>query len=112
MSLPLHWSTPVAIELLFPERTRGGVYVEHGTMVLDLSFGVKVFRIRHTLQDFARGAYGVFPLRNLQQRPDLLDDALKRAPSSETGKTVMRLHGTGPEMWVDLALVRSDLGYP
>jgi len=50
------WTGPVAIELLFPERTTGGVRVQGEHVILDLAHGIKTRKARRAAGDFRTGA--------------------------------------------------------
>jgi len=50
------WAAPIAVEVLFPERTSGGVRIEDGAIVVDLSLGLDVRRHRRAAGDFREGA--------------------------------------------------------
>lgn len=80
------WQAPVVVELLFPDRTQGGVRVSEGRITIDLTYGIKQRRIRKTTGDFRMGALSHVEL-----------DALKRAKPRSKGAapaspTVNELH--------------------
>lgn len=50
------WSGPVAMEVLFPERTAGGAAVEGESVFVDLSFGATIRKLRREAGDFRTGA--------------------------------------------------------
>ena len=47
---------PVVVELLFPDRTRGGVSVRDGQISVDLTYGLEQRRARKQIGDFRMGA--------------------------------------------------------
>ena len=62
------WRVPIVVELLFPDRTRGGVSVRDGRISVDLTYGIEQRRARKQIGDFRMGALSHVDL-----------DALKRA---------------------------------
>ena len=62
------WRAPVVVELLFPDRTRGGASVRAGQISVDLTYGIEQRRARKQIGDFRMGALSQVDL-----------DALKRA---------------------------------
>lgn len=50
------WTGPVAIEVIFPDRTTGGVRVEEGKVILDLAHGIRTRKARRAAGDFRTGA--------------------------------------------------------
>jgi len=62
------WRARVVVELLFPDRTRGGVSVRDGQISVDLTYGIEQRRARKQIGDFRMGALSQVDL-----------DALKRA---------------------------------
>ncbi len=62
------WRAPVAVQLNYVERTRGGVTVEEGATVrLSLKLGVRLCGRRRGVGDFRRGGFSVFPVAHLQE---------------------------------------------
>ncbi len=59
------WTSPVVIELLFPDRTRGGVRVEDEHVTVDLAYGVAIHKDRRRRGDFRMGALALSTLSNL-----------------------------------------------
>lgn len=53
------------IELLFPDRTRGGVRVEDEHVTVDLAYGVAIHKDRRRRGDFRMGALALSTLSNL-----------------------------------------------
>jgi len=109
-ALPKDWSIPVAAEVLFPERTRGGVRVVGSELLLDLRFGIEVMRIRRELRDFRRGGYIVAPIKHLSEQGTVLGEQWRNGPAGDAGHTTMSINGVGAELAVDLSLLREDLG--
>jgi hypothetical protein len=50
------WPAPVAFELLFPERTVGGVQADADYITVDLTLGSAVRKVRRAAGDFRKGA--------------------------------------------------------
>ena len=50
------WTGPVAVEVLFPDRTTGGVSVEGESVILDLAHGIRTRKARRAAGDFRTGA--------------------------------------------------------
>ena len=48
--------TPITVQLLYPERTRGGVYGDLNEIAIDLSLGIELKRRRRALGDGLAGA--------------------------------------------------------
>ena len=61
------WKAPVIVDVMFPERTRGGITVLAGRIVLDLTFGAVIQRFRRALGDPRRGAYSFISLDRIRQ---------------------------------------------
>jgi hypothetical protein len=109
-AFPGKWDIPIAVELLFPERTRGGVLVDDSEILLNLQYGISLMRIRRELHDFRRGAISVFPIRYLPQQLVALGEHWQTGARGPNGNTFMRIRGTGREVEINLGLLRSDLG--
>jgi len=61
------WRAPVVVELLFPDRTRGGVSVRHGLISVDLTYGIEQRRARKQVGDIRMGALSHVDLDTLRQ---------------------------------------------
>jgi hypothetical protein len=63
-----HWRTPIAVELVFPERTAGGVRVlEQESITLDLRLGINLMRLRKAIGDWRLGGFSVAPFSHFGQ---------------------------------------------
>jgi hypothetical protein len=62
------WTAPVAVELLFQDRTEGGVRVEGNNLVIDLAYGIKTREKRREAGDFRMGATSLTELSVLRQK--------------------------------------------
>ena len=109
-ALPDKWDIPVAVELLFPERTRGGVLVSGSEIILNLQYGLSVMRMRQELRDFRRGAISVLPIRHLARHLGALGEHWQSGRLGASGNTHMTVQGVGKELEINLGLLRSDLG--
>lgn len=56
------WTGPIAVEVLFPDRTAGGVRVEGDSLVVDLTYGRLVRERRRAAGDFREGAMALASL--------------------------------------------------
>ena len=110
--LPMSLITPVAVEMVFAERTRGGVYVLDHELFIDLRFGMLMREIRTSVRDFRRGGYEVVPVEALRARNEVLGEQWKLGRDGSIFRTRVSVGGVGEEAVVDLNLVRSDLGLP
>ena len=61
------WTAPVVVELLFPDRARGGVRVDGDEVVVDLAHGIAQRRARREAGDFRMGALALSDLSNLRR---------------------------------------------
>jgi len=61
------WTAPIIVELLFPERAKGGVSVGEGRIVVDLSYGIALREARREAKDPAMGALGMVDLSQLRE---------------------------------------------
>lgn len=59
------WTAPVVVEVLFPDRTSGGVHVDNGITV-DLTLGLQVREARRAAGDFMTGAKSLIELGDLE----------------------------------------------
>jgi len=109
-AFPDKWNIPVAFQLLFPERTRGGLVVRDHEVTLDLNYGISVMRMRKELGDFRRGAMTAVPIRHAIQHLPSLGEHWQTGRSGVAGHTYMMHMPSGREVQIDLRLLRSDLG--
>ena len=109
-TFPNNWNIPIALQLLFPERTRGGLVIRNHEITLDLNYGISVMRIRKELGDFRRGAMTAVPIQHAVQHLPSLGEHWKTSRSGVTGHTYMLHVPSGREVQIDLGLLRSDLG--
>jgi hypothetical protein len=85
------WTGPVTVEVLFPERTPGGVSVEDDCVIVDLSFGALMRRLRRRAGDFRMGAMAII---NAEQVPVDVGAFDPAAPK----RTEIRISESSP-MW-------------
>ena len=60
------WTGPVVVQMLFPERTGGGVIVRDDELYVDLGFGAAVRERRRAAGDFRKGAMGLMDLSQVR----------------------------------------------
>lgn len=75
------WRAPVVVELLFPDRTRGGVSVRDGQISVDLTYGMEQRRDRKQIGDFRMGALSQVDLDALR-RAKPLGERTRSAPAA------------------------------
>ena len=63
------WAAPIVVEVLFAERTCGGVRADADCLSVDLSYGIEMRKARRTVGDFRTGSRTVLPLKDLVARP-------------------------------------------
>jgi uncharacterized protein DUF4238 len=56
------WTAPVVVEILFPERTSGGVRENGGHVTIDLAYGIAMRKERRAARDFRMGAMAIMEL--------------------------------------------------
>ena len=60
------WTAPIVVELLFPNRTAGGVSIEGNQLQIDLAYGIEFRRKRRATGDFRMGALQLIELEHLR----------------------------------------------
>ena len=96
------WRSPIAVEFLFPERTRGGVTVTGASLSLSLGLGLDLFRKRRSFGDFRQGAFGIFPFEQLRTDAVPLGDRCRQGDDGRAQRTNLRNPTTGSVTNVDL----------
>jgi tetratricopeptide (TPR) repeat protein len=81
------WQAPIVVELLFLDRTQGGVRVSEGRITIDLTYGIEQRRARKLTGDFRMGALSHLELDALKSAKPRSERA---APSASP--TVDELH--------------------
>jgi len=109
--LDLPDDAPIALELGYPERTLGGVYIVNDDLVMSMSFGQHLKMIRRTVGDLMNGAMVVMNVGHLKNAPvpftlgrPWLPNKGASAPSAAT----LFNTETGQRVFCDLELVRAD----
>lgn len=103
----LAWTSPMAVELLYKERTRGGVVVTSRFIELDMALGVELRRRRRSHGDFTQGAFVMFPMSHLRG----LGTSLAAAGILDRGETTQISNfATGKEvsMNMDVNAIRRE----
>jgi hypothetical protein len=83
----LAWTSPVAVELLHKERTRGGVVATNKFIELDMTLRVELRRRRRIQGDFTQGAFVMMPMSHLRSLGSSLEE-----------RGILDNHGT-TEIW-------------
>jgi Tfp pilus assembly protein PilF len=69
------WTAPIVVEVLFPNRTAGGVSLHGERLSVDLAYGIDFRRKRRASGDFRMGALALIELERLRAGQHRIDTA-------------------------------------
>jgi hypothetical protein len=98
-----NWRSPIAVETLFSERTRGGVSVVDGPSVkLNFQLGLDLWSRRRAVGDFRQGAFGIFPFDHVLNLPVPLGQLCHQSGNGRAQRTYLQNLKTGNVTKFDL----------
>ena len=92
------WTGPVAVQMMFPERTGGGVRFDGGDLYVDGAYGAEVRRLRREAGDFRKGAYALISLADVQRQQGKIAGTAERVVNLvrfDTGRPDQTVDSTG-----------------
>jgi hypothetical protein len=97
------WRSPIAVQLNFPERTRGDVaLVDGNSLRLSLELGLELCRKRRAVGDFRRGGFTIVPLENVRTAVVPLGEMCRQGPDGRAHRSYLRNPKTGSLTKIDL----------
>jgi hypothetical protein len=105
------WRTPIAVEMGFPERTRGGVAVHEDSIELNLVLGLELRAKRRAVGDFRQGAFAIAPVDRVRRGPVPLGEMCRDSADGRAGRTHFLNSETGTRIAVDLHALETASGW-
>jgi hypothetical protein len=101
-ALPLDWRLPIAVQVLFVERTRGGVTAKGSSLRLNVRLGMDLRHQRRTVQDFRQGAFQIVPIEDLRKGGVSLGNMCQRGDDGRGHRTYFKDPRSGTVVAMDL----------
>ena len=97
------WKSPIAVELVFAERTRGGVsVVESETVRLSARLGIDMYAARRSTGDSQQGGFIILPFEHLLANGVCLGDMCRDNNDGRRGRTYFTDAASGARIRYDL----------